>query len=401
MQKLLCVAFFFLLTVLLPAATPAARTKAKAAPPAAKTKHTASKSKRPLVASASKRRPAARKARRYDPWKAPNFAEPASGDDTTWDDPAVRQAAVDALGNFNGSLVVTDPSTGRVLTVVNQKLAFQGGFTPCSTIKLMTSLAALSEGLVDRTTQVAISRRARLDMTDALARSDNAYFAVLGQKMGFDKVTYYARMYGLGEKSGFDIPEETPGSIVDSPEKGDGVGMMCSFGHGFKMTPLNLAAMVGAIANNGTLHYLQYPRTSDAIRNFKPMVKRHLAIETSVQDMLPGMMGAVEFGTARRAAYNQEDAPYGMLYGKTGTCTDTSSPTHMGWFASFNQIGNQKLVAVVMLTGGRAVSGPVASGVAGAFFRNLGKNAYFRTEHDRAAAPASATAESSLLAEQE
>jgi cell division protein FtsI/penicillin-binding protein 2 len=168
------------------------------------------------------------------------------------------------------------------------------------------------------------------------------------------------------------------------------------------MTPLNLAAMVGAIANNGTLHYLQYPRTSDAIRGFKPMVKRQLAIESSVQDMLPGMMGAVEFGTARRAAYNQEDAPYGMLYGKTGTCTDTSSPTHMGWFASFNQIGNQKLVAVVMLTGGRAVSGPVASGVAGAFFRNLGKNAYFRSEQHRAAAdPSAAVAAASILAEQE
>lgn len=357
-----------------------------------------------MAASAGKRRgTAAAAGRRYDPWKAPNFADPASGDDSTWDDPVVRQAAVDALGNFNGSLVVTDPSTGRVLTVVNQKLAFQGGFTPCSTIKLMTSLAALSEGLVDRTTQVAISRRGRMDMTDALARSDNSYFAVLGQKMGFDKVTYYARMYGLGEKSGFDIPEEMPGSIVDSPEKGDGVGMMCSFGHGFKMTPLNLAAMVGAIANNGTLHYLQYPRTSDSIRNFKPMVKRQLAIESSVQDMLPGMMGAVEFGTARRAAYNQEDAPYGMLYGKTGTCTDTSSPTHMGWFASFNQIGNQKLVAVVMLTGGRAVSGPVASGVAGAFFRNLGKNAYFRSEQHRAAAgsPSVAAATASILAEQE
>ena len=118
--------------------------------------------------------------------------------------------------------------------------------------------------------------------------------------------------------------------------------------------------------------------------------------------MLPGMMGAVEFGTARRAAYNQEDAPYGMLYGKTGTCTDTSSPTHMGWFASFNQISNQKLVAVVMLTGGRAVSGPVASGVAGAFFRNLGKNAYFHGEQNRAAAePMGGGVETPLLSEHE
>lgn len=318
-------------------------------------------------------------------WREPNYGNPTEGDDTTGEDSLVRQAAVDALGNFNGTLVAIDPSNGRVLSIVNQKLAFQPGYTPCSTIKLVTSLAALSEGLVDRTTQIA-GRRGRLDMTDALAKSDNGYFAVLGEKLGFDKVVYYARMYGLGEKSGLNIREEQPGSIIDSPEKGDGVGMMCSFGNGFKVTPLNLAALVGAIATNGRLHYLQYPRTAEALKEFKPMVKRQLPIEAYAQDLLPGMMGAVEFGTARRAAYDQEDAPYGNLYGKTGTCTNTTSSTHMGWFGSFNQIGNQKVVAVVMLTGGRAVNGPVASGVAGAFFRNLARNAYFRQPELSAAA---------------
>jgi penicillin-binding protein 2 len=313
-------------------------------------------------------------------WREPNYANPTEGDDATGEDPLVRQAAIDALGNFNGTLVAMDPSTGRILSIVNQKLAFKPGFTPCSTIKLMTSLAALSEGLVDRTTQVALSRRHRLDMTDALAKSDNAYFAVLGEKLGFDKVVYYARMYGLGEKAGLNIPDEQPGSIIDSPEQGDGVGMMCSFGNGFKVTPLNLAALVGAIATNGNLLYLQYPRTPEALKDLKPALKRQLPIEAYAQELLPGMMGAVEFGTARRAAYDQDEAPFGMLYGKTGTCTNTTSSTHMGWFGSFNQIGKQKVVAVVMLTGGRAVNGPVASGVAGAFFRNLAKNSYFKPQ---------------------
>jgi penicillin-binding protein 2 len=358
--------------------------------------HKAGVSRTPLVAGSARSRAAsaaaARRAakRRYDPWKEPNFTTPTEGDDPSGEDPLVRQAAVDALGNFNGTIVVADPSTGRVLSVVNQKVAFKDGFTPCSTIKLMTSLAALNEGLVDRTTLIPVARRTRLDMTDALAKSDNAYFAILGQRMGFDKVTYYARLFGLGEKAGFNIPEEQSGSIVDTPEKGDGVGMMCSFGHGFKMTPLELAAMIGAIANNGTLYYMQYPRTAQALRDMKPLVKRQLPIQASVQEMLPGMMGAVEFGTARRAGLEQTDSSFGMLYGKTGTCTDTSSPTHMGWFGSFNQIGSQKLVAVVMLTGGRAVNGPVASGVAGAFFRNLSRNSYFRqsAQQDRTTASA-------------
>jgi membrane peptidoglycan carboxypeptidase len=336
--------------------------------------------KRLTPAQLAQARRAAYRYRWVETWREPNYANPTEGDDPTGEDPLVRQAAIDALGNFNGTLVAMDPSNGRVLSIVNQKLAFQPGFTPCSTIKLVTSLAALSEGLVDRTTQVALSRRHRLDMTDALAKSDNAYFAVLGEKMGFDKVVYYARMYGLGEKAGLNIPDEQPGSIAESPEKTDGVGMMCSFGNGFKVTPLNLAALVGAIATNGTLHYLQYPRTAEALKDLKPAVKRQLPISAYAQELLPGMMGAVEFGTARRAAYDQDEAPYGLLYGKTGTCTNTTSSTHMGWFGSFNQIGNQKVVAVVMLTGGRAVNGPVASGVAGAFFRNLAKNSYFKPQ---------------------
>jgi cell division protein FtsI/penicillin-binding protein 2 len=51
-------------------------------------------------------------------------------------------------------VVVADPNTGRVLTMVNQKLGLQAGFTPCSTIKLVTSLAALNEHVVERDTVI-------------------------------------------------------------------------------------------------------------------------------------------------------------------------------------------------------------------------------------------------------
>jgi len=85
------------------------------------------------------------------------------------------------------------------------------------------------------------------------------------------------------------------------------------------------------------------------------------------------MMGAVEYGTARRANYN----PSEPIYGKTGTCTDGRSPTHLGWFGSYNELGQNKLVVVVLLTGGHAVSGPVASGVAGAVYKNLSADNYF------------------------
>ena len=76
--------------------------------------------------------------------------DPTMGDNVDGDDLVIRRAAVAALGTFAGSVVVVDPSNGRILTMVNQKLALKTGFVPCSTIKLVTALAALTEGLVSK-----------------------------------------------------------------------------------------------------------------------------------------------------------------------------------------------------------------------------------------------------------
>ena len=69
-------------------------------------------------------------------WKAPNYADSLEGDNVDGEDLVARRAAVDALGPLNGSIVVTDANTGRVLTIVNQKLAFKSGYQPCSTVKV-------------------------------------------------------------------------------------------------------------------------------------------------------------------------------------------------------------------------------------------------------------------------
>src|SRR5207248_4332766 len=95
----------------------------------------------------------------------------------------------------------------------------------------------------------------------------------------------------------------------------------------------------------------------EEVKDFVPRVKRRLDIEPLIPMIKPGMRGAVEFGTAHRA---REDGP---IAGKTGTCTE--SHTHLGWFGSFNDVGDRKLVVVVLLTGGRPSIGPVAAGIAG------------------------------------
>ncbi|HZO57451.1 MAG TPA: penicillin-binding transpeptidase domain-containing protein [Bryobacteraceae bacterium] len=309
-------------------------------------------------------------------WKVSSFADSTVGDVVDGEDLNVRRAAVEAMHGLNGTVVVVDPNTGRILTIVNQQLALKSGFIPCSTIKVVVGMAALSEGLIDRTTPMRLSRRLTLDLTEALARSDNQFFANLGVKMGFEKVSYYARLFGLGERATLGLEGEMPGRLPTEPPKFGGVGMMCSFGEGITLTPLQLAAMMSSIANGGTLYYLQYPQDQEQVANFVPRVKRQLDIAQYIPDIKPGMMGAVEYGTARRAAYD----PNEPILGKTGTCTDRNSPTHMGWFGSFNDVEKNKLVVIVMLTGGRHVNGPVASGVAGEVYKRLSGQQYFAQE---------------------
>ncbi len=310
------------------------------------------------------------------PWTSPTFADSTEGDSVDGEDLVVRRAAVAALGPYNGSIVVVDPKSGRLLTIVNQKLAFQSGFQPCSTIKVVAALAGLNEGLIDQNTKFRITRRHSMDLTEALAHSNNAFFSAVGYKLGYDRIIHYAQMFGLGEKAGLGLDQEQPGTLAATPPS-DGVGMMTSFGEGIYMTPLQLAAVMASVANGGTLYYLQHPKSKDEIEQFVPRVKRRLAIVQWVPEVRPGMMGAVEYGTARRAGYVAKEP----IFGKTGTCTDGRSPTHLGWFGSFNELGDNKLVVVVLLTGGHQVNGPVASGVAGAVYKNLSVENYFAQSH--------------------
>ena len=309
--------------------------------------------------------------------KRPSPVDPTDGDNVDGDDLTIRRAAVAALGAQSGSVVVVDPATGRVLTMVNQKLGLTTGFTPCSTIKLVCALAALSEHVVDRDTSIFVSRNIAYTLTTAIAKSNNQYFHILGTRLGFERVTRYARMLGLSEKAGLDIHGEQPGILPPEPPKNGGVGMMTSFGEGISITPLEMASLLSAIANGGTLYYLQYPRTQAEIDQFTPKVKRPLELAPNgITDIRPGMRAAVDYGTARRAGYD----PSEPILGKTGTCTDFRLASHMGWFGSFNDVGHHQLVIVVMLAGSRSFSGPVAAGVAGAIYRNLSEQRYFTAD---------------------
>jgi penicillin-binding protein 2 len=315
-------------------------------------------------------------------YTVPTYQDSTRDDNPEYDDPTVRQAAVEALGRLNGSVVAVDPDSGRILAIVNQRMAFSEGFQPCSTFKPVVALAALREGLVRPDTMVRLGTRQYMSLTEAMAQSNNPYFEELGRRMGFETVERYARMFGLGEPAGLAIPEEHPGVFPSAPPERGGVARMSSFGEGIRMTPLQLASLASTFANGGTVYHLQYPRTEAERRNFMPRVKRHISFPELLPDVRDGLLATVLYGTGRMSFQFADDP----VLGKTGTCSDQGG--RLGWFAAYSDQLRPRLVLVVLLRGSaQIVNGPRAAEISGGIFRRLHERGYFGGAQAASTAP--------------
>ena len=282
-------------------------------------------------------------------------------DDVSGEDPEVRRVAVNALGNHAGTVVVMDPMTGRVYSMVNQEWALRRGFKPCSTIKLVTGVAGLSENAIPAVDTVGDGFR--LDLTSALAHSDNSFFQQVGTKIGSDKMVSYARELGLGEKTGINLPFEFPGKLPEV--KPDTIERrMFSHADGFEVTPLQLGTLVSAMANGGKLLVPQIAHSTKEANKMGVKVRRQLPITTDVwQRMVPGMVGAVNYGTARKS-YD----PTQTVAGKTGTCIGSGG--WVGSFTSYAPLANPRL-AVVVIAQGTDGRRHFPAAVAGEIYRQL------------------------------
>ena len=282
-------------------------------------------------------------------------------DDVTGEDPEVRRVAMNALGNHAGTVVVMDPMTGRVYSMVNQEWALRRGFKPCSTIKLVTGVAGLSENAIPPIDTVGDGYR--IDLTSALAHSDNGFFQQVGTKIGTEKMVSYAREMGLGEKTGINVPFEFPGRL---PEVKPDVLERRIFSHadGFEVTPMQMATLVSAMANGGKLLVPQIAHSTKEASKMGVKVKRQLPVTTDVwQRMVPGMVGAVNYGTARKS-YD----PTQTVAGKTGTCIGQGG--WVGSFTSYAPLANPRL-AVVVIAQGTDGRRHFPAAVAGEIYRQL------------------------------
>ena len=284
-------------------------------------------------------------------------------DNTVGEDLEVRKVAVEALGHHAGTVVVMDPKTGRVYAVVNQDWALRRGFKPCSTIKLVTGVAGLCEKVIQPIETVSDGSNYKIDLTDALAYSNNSYFQHVGGEVGFDKMVTYARELGLGEKTGINYINESPGR-VPLFKSGYAVNHMSSHGDDFEVTAIQLAALVSAMSNGGKLLMPHVPRTVEEDSHFKTEVRRKISVENEAwKRMLPGMIGAVNYGSGKKA-YNPEQT----VAGKTGTCIGQGA--WLGLFTSYAPVVNPRL-AIVVITRGTDAHQHLPAAIAGNIYRTL------------------------------
>jgi len=284
-------------------------------------------------------------------------------DDVSGEDPEIRRIAVNALGDHAGTVVVMNPKTGRVYSIVNQQWALREGFKPCSTIKLVTGLAGLNEKVIDPSNTIAISDSNRIDLTHALAHSNNEYFQQVGGQVGFSKMISYARLMGLGEKTGINARNEYAGQVPTS-KTGFAVNHMSSHGDDFKVTALQLATLVSTMANGGKLVTPFFARTAQDEKRSTAKVRRTVKIDSeSFQLMVPGMIGSVSYGSGKRAF-----DPQAIVAGKTGTCIDHG--TWVGLFTSYAPL-NDPQIAIAVIARGTDGRNHFPAAVAGRIYRDL------------------------------
>ena len=330
----------------------------------AERRHREEERRQAILAEQRRREQAAREARArrlaFERGLRTETVDNISKDNTDGEDLSVRRAAVNALGGHAGSVVVMEAQTGKVLTIVNQDWAIRSGIRPCSTIKLVTGVAGLNEGVISKDDGSIRNTRTRRDLDDAIAFSDNGYFQRVGANLGSSKMIEYARDLGLGEPTGLNAVGEYAGKLP----YGNNNAKIYSHGEDFEVTPLQLAVLVSEISNGGKRLIPRTPRNETEKIRFQPFMRERLDLpQQNVRRVIPGMIGAAEYGTAHRGV----DASLGVA-GKTGSCISKGS--WVGLFASVAPIEQPKY-AVVVITRGEHERGKYAAAVAGQVYQAL------------------------------
>jgi penicillin-binding protein 2 len=303
--------------------------------------------------------------------------------------------AMDLVGLQRGVMIVMNPQTGEILAMVSlpsyddnlfakgisqadyqallddkagplTNFAISEQYPPGSTYKLVTGAGALQDNLIKDTTTLETKPYLQigpykywdwnhtgfgpLNIYDAFGHSSDTFFYQLAGMLGIDRLGYWAKEWGFGEKTGVDLPNEARGivptndwkqTVFDQPIY-PGETYQAGIGQGYDaVTPLQLIDAYSALANGGTLYRPQIVRRilapdGSVVQDFTPDVIRQIPLDPQV---LEDMRLAARRVLTIRHTYNLVDLPI-MLAGKSGTAefgirdSQGRLPFH-SWFAAF------------------------------------------------------------------
>ncbi len=338
----------------------------------------------------------------------------------------LQQYIQSIMFEHKGAAIVSEPYTGRILAMVSQpsydpnfftqqislqawqEIAqskenvlcnrnIQGIYPPGSVFKLITAIAALEENMIDLNTKVYCPGYFELGnltfkcwrdpghgyqtIVDAIANSCNIFFYTMGQKLGIDNLSHYARMFGLGEKTEIDLPGELAGLVPSQDWKrktfnqvwypGDNINL--SIGQGYLLaTPLQIHNMVCAIASEGLMyrpfHVEKIISQSGAIiKKYEPELIRKIDISTETFRIVKeGMRKVIEKGTGYQANIEEVE-----LAGKTGTAQNPQGENH-AWFIAFAPYQNPEICVTVFVEhggDGSQAAAPIAGNILRKYFQ--------------------------------
>ena len=342
----------------------------------------------------------------------------------------LEDACIDNKCTDGGNIIIADPTTGDILAMAtypaynlntpyeinNNELkqtwsmlsekerteALQGmwrnkaiadTYEPGSTFKLVTTSAALEEGITttDKKSEFNCSGSITIagtrikcwryyrphgsqSLREALMNSCNPIFIGLGQKLGVETYYTYLERFGFLGRTGIDLPGEAKGIFLDKEKVGPVELATISFGQRFEVTPVQMISMVSTIANGGERMKLRLVKEiidskTDEKTEVQPESTGRVISEKTAKDVLSMMGSVVGEGTGK----NAKVAGY-QVGGKTGTSEDgVNTNKYVTSFIGVAPISDPKVTILVTLynpTGegghqGGAVAAPVAGKVLG------------------------------------